>query len=96
MAPSKERIIEELETIMDPEIGLDLWTLGLIYNVTVVDPTHIQIVMTYTTPLCPYGGQMKQEVTDAMCSLGFIRVELEVTFDPPWEPPQELRDMLGI
>jgi len=96
MVVDQKRIIEELETIMDPEIGLDLWTLGLIYNVTVVTDKHIQIVMTYTTPLCPFGGQLKAAVTSAMHDLGFTEVDLEVTFDPPWTPSENLRDMLGI
>lgn len=93
---TKERIIEELETVQDPELGLDIWTLGLVYGVDVMSETHIKITMTYTTPLCPFGGQLKQDVSTAMYDLGFSQVEIEVTFDPPWTPPDNLREMLGI
>lgn len=93
---TKERIIEELETIMDPEIGLDLYTLGLIYNIGIESEKHVKIIMTYTTPLCPFGPAIKNEVEDAMHDLGFQAVEIEVTFDPPWKPPANLRQMLGV
>ena len=93
---TKERVIEELETIMDPEIGLDLYTLGLIYDIQVESETHVKIVMTYTTPLCPYGPAIKNEVEDAMHDIGFTSAEIEVTFTPAWKPPEKLRAMLGL
>ncbi len=94
--PSQEQIIAQLETVIDPEIGIDVWTLGLIYHVTTPSAETVQIVMTFTTPLCPFGGQLKQEVTEVMKSLGFTEVQIDLSFDPPWEPPDELRDILGI
>lgn len=93
---TRERIIEELETVMDPEIGVDLWTLGLIYGIEFEDEKYIKITMTYTTPVCPYGPALKQEVMDAMHDLGFRAVEIDISFDPPWKPPQNLRAMLGV
>ncbi len=93
---TKERIIEELQTVFDPEIGLDVYTLGLIYDIEIVDEKHVKVTMTYTTPLCPYGPALNTEVTDAMRSLGFSKVELDVTFDPPWKPPENLREMMGV
>ncbi len=93
---TKERVIEELETVMDPEIGLDIYTIGLIYNVTLVSDKEVSILMTYTTPVCPFGPALNQEVKDAMYELGFSRVNLEITFDPPWKPPENLREMMGI
>ncbi len=93
---TKERIIEELETIIDPEIGLDLWTLGLIYNINIESEEKVIITLTYTTPLCPYGPAINTEVTDAMRSLGFKAVEIDLTFDPPWKPPENLREMMGV
>lgn len=93
---SKERVIEELETIIDPEIGLDLYTFGLIYDIQIISDTDIAITMTYTTPLCPFGPALNQEVQDAMYGLGFSNVQLSVVFTPPWEPPQHLREMMGV
>lgn len=93
---TKERVIEELETIMDPEISLDLWTLGLIYNIEIESEKHIKITMTYTTPLCPFGPAIKNEVEDAMHDIGFKSAEIEVTFEPAWKPPANLRIMLGL
>lgn len=93
---TKERVIEELETIMDPEIGLDLYTLGLIYNIEIENATHVKITMTYTTPLCPFGPAIKNEVEDAMHDIGFKSSEIDITFDPPWKPPANLRTMLGL
>lgn len=93
---TRERVIEELETIMDPEIGLDLWTLGLIYDIQFQDEEYIKIVMTYTTPLCPYGPILKQEIVDSLRELGFKAVDIEISFDPSWKPPENLRAMLGI
>ncbi len=93
---TRERIIEELETIMDPEINLDIWTLGLIYDISLEENNHVHIRMTYTTPLCPFGPAIKNEVEDALRSIGARSVEIEITFDPPWKPPQNLRAMLGL
>jgi len=92
----QQKIIEALETVIDPEIGIDVWTLGLIYHVTTPTPKKVHVLMTFTTPLCPFGGQLKQEVEDALKAIGFAEVEIELTFKPSWEPPAELRDILGI
>lgn len=94
---SKEKAIEILKTIMDPEIGLDLWTLGLIYNVDTDDELEtVNIRMTFTTPFCPFGPQMIGEIKASMFASGFRAAEVEVTFDPPWEPNEELRELLGV
>ncbi len=93
---TKEQVIERLETILDPELSFDIWTLGLIYDIKIVDDKTIAIVMTLTTPLCPAGPYLQQEVTDAMRELGFSAVQIEVTFDPPWKPSDKLREMLGV
>ena len=93
----KEKAIEILKTIQDPEIGLDLWTLGLIYDVTTdEDLETVKIVMTFTTPFCPFGPQMIGEIKAAMFASGFRAADVEVTFDPPWEPNDELRELLGV
>jgi metal-sulfur cluster biosynthetic enzyme len=93
---TKERIIEELETIYDPEINLDIYTLGLIRHIIIHEDT-IDITMTYTTVACPAGPLIQQEIRDALLTLdGVKRVNIEVTFDPPWKPPTNLRQMMGV
>ncbi|MEK7624048.1 MAG: iron-sulfur cluster assembly protein [Patescibacteria group bacterium] len=92
----KDRVIEMIETILDPEVGLDIHTMGLIYDIKIKSEKEIYILMTFTSPLCPVGEYLKQEVTDNMRELGFSAVEVEVTFEPPWQPPPALREALGI
>lgn len=94
--PTKEQIIEMLETIMDPEIGLDIHTMGLIYDIQIKSEKEVYILMTFTSPMCPVGDFLKQEVTDSMRELGFSAVDIEITFEPPWKPSPELREALGI
>ena len=96
MAAIKEQITEMLETVIDPELGVDIWTMGLVYNVAMPKDKEVHITMTYTTPFCPYGEQLKEEVEDSMKILGFEKVTIDVTFDPPWTPPKELREAMGV
>ena len=93
---TRNQVIEMLETIIDPEVNLDIYTMGLIYDIQIKNEKEIFILMTLTTPACPVGPFIQSEVTDAMRELGFSAVEIELTFDPPWKPPQALRDALGV
>ncbi len=93
---TKEILIEEvLKKFVDPEIGIDFWTMGLIYKVEVKN-NCVKILMTFTTPNCPYAPMMLEELREIILKKGAKKVELEVTFDPPWEPSEELRGMLGV
>lgn len=87
-------IIEKLKTVKDPEIGIDVWTLGLIYKITIEDD-GVEILMTLTSPLCPFADQLIQEVERAVALLG-VETRVEITFTPTWEPSKELRDMMGV
>lgn len=93
---TREQVIEMLETIIDPEVNMDIHTMGLIYDIQIKSDKEIFILMTLTTPACPVGPFIQSEVTDAMRELGFSSVEVELTFDPPWQAPQALREALGI
>lgn len=93
---TKEQIIETLQTIKDPELDLDIWTLGLVYKVEILDDVSVSFDITYTTPMCPFGPQIKQKIQDEMRYLGLKEVNINVVFDPPWEPSEELRASLGI
>jgi len=93
---TKEQIIEEIKKIQDPEIGIDIWTLGLIYDIRILDEKNAHILMTFTSPMCPAGGLLTGKVTEYVKDLGFEKVDVEVTFEPAWQPSAELRAMLGI
>ncbi len=92
---TKEKVIETLQTIKDPEINLDVWTMGLIYNLEVTGDT-VAILMTYTTPFCPWGPELNQAITDGLKAAGASEIKIEVTFDPPYKMPEELRVMMGV
>ena len=83
----RERIIERLHTVYDPEIPVDIYELGLIYEVRVDDAGKVGIRMTLTSPMCPAAEQLPPEVeTKAREVPGVTGVELELVWDPPWTP----------
>ena len=94
--PTREQIIEKLETVIDPELDIDIWTMGLVYEVNVLNESTCHIVMTFTTPACPLGPVIISDIKKSLALLGLTDIKVEVTFDPPWTPPEELRDMLGL
>ena len=86
----KEHIIEKLKTCYDPEIPIDLWNLGLIYDIKVKkcqSKTNVKILMTLTTPGCSMINIIAEDVKSKIGSLDSIgEVNVDVTFDPPWTP----------
>lgn len=93
---TKEQVTSALKTVKDPEVGYDIVTMGLIYNIE-TDGKNVKILMTYTTPFCPWGPQLNDEITTVLKdTLGAKKVDIEVTFDPPYQMPDELRAVLGI
>ena len=96
-------IIEKLKTVKDPELGIDVHTLGLIYKVTIddiksefSDKPSVEILMTLTSPLCPFANELIENVEKAVARLPVEDVRVEITFEPKWEPSKELRIMLGV
>jgi len=89
---SKEMdIVNAIRTVYDPEIPVNIYDLGLIYEVDVDDNGKVRIVMTLTSPNCPVAESLPQEVHDVVADLeGITSVEVNMTFDPPWD-----RDMLS-
>ncbi|WP_461532555.1 SUF system Fe-S cluster assembly protein [Sinomicrobium sp.] len=84
-----EKIVRVLKTIYDPEIPVDIYELGLIYDVFVNEEQDVKILMTLTTPNCPVAETLPVEVEEKIKSIdGLNDVEVEITFDPPWS--QEL------
>lgn len=80
-----EKIVKTLKTIYDPEIPVDIYELGLIYDVFVNEDYEVKIIMTLTTPNCPVAESLPQEVRDKVASLKMVKdAEVELTFDPAW------------
>ncbi len=81
----RERVIEQLKTIFDPEIPVNIYELGLIYEVNVDDAGQVGIRMTLTSPMCPAAEQLPPEVeTKARGVAGVSAVKLDLVWDPPW------------
>ncbi|MBI2436653.1 MAG: DUF59 domain-containing protein [Candidatus Magasanikbacteria bacterium] len=93
---TKEQIITQLEKVIDPHIGIDIWTLGFIYNIDIIDEHSVHILMTLTTPMCPLDDELSQEIKESIHELGVMSVTVEKTFDPPWQAPEKVKQMLGI
>ena len=82
-----EAIIDQLKTIYDPEIPVNLYDLGLIYNVEVGPDAHALVSMTLTTPHCPVAESMPGEVEMQVASVpGVMSAEVVLVWDPPWDP----------
>ncbi len=80
-----EKIVKVLKTIYDPEIPVDIYELGLIYDVFVNEDKEVKILMTLTSPNCPVAETLPVEVEEKVKSLDLVKdAEVEITFDPPW------------
>ena len=80
-----EKIVKVLKTIYDPEIPVDIYELGLIYDVLVNEEYEVKILMTLTSPNCPVAETLPVEVEEKVKSIDVLKdVEVEITFDPPW------------
>ena len=81
----KDKVIEVIKTIYDPEIPVDIYELGLIYDIDVSVTKDVHITMTLTSPACPVAGSLPGEVEDTVRGIeGIGKVKVELTFDPPW------------
>ena len=93
-------IIAALKSVQDPELMLNVFDLGLIYDVKQEKNGNVQIKMTLTSPTCPMGAEMLQMAANAVSSvIGVGEVKVELTFDPPWSMDKlsdELKIMMGV
>ena len=95
--PTKEDVMNVLKDINDPEIGLDIVTLELIYEIIVSEEGKVDIKMTFTTPMCPYGPMLLEEIKAKVSEINGVKeVNVDVVFDPPWQPSEQLRATLGV
>lgn len=80
-----EQIVKVLKGIYDPEIPVDIYELGLIYDVMINEDNDVKILMTLTSPSCPVAESLPQEVEQKIKAIDVVNsVEIELTFDPPW------------
>ncbi len=96
----RQAIVSALKAVQDPELLLDIYELGLIYDITQSDTGDVKILMTLTSPTCPIAGDMPAMAANAVASVvGVGRVTVELTFTPPWTPDRlsdDLKLMMGI
>lgn len=82
----EDEIIKTIKTVYDPEIPVDIFELGLIYEININDDDTVKIIMTLTTPNCPSAEELPREVEEKVGSLeGVKEAKVEVTFDPAWD-----------
>ncbi len=82
-----EKIIETLRTIHDPEISVNIYDLGLIYDVQLDGENNVYVIMTLTSPACPVGTMLVKQVKRCITKLdGTKDVDVNLVFEPPWDP----------
>ena len=82
----EEQVIAALKTIYDPEIPVDIYELGLIYNIGIEDTGHTVILMTLTSPSCPVAETLPPEVEQKVSGVeGVTSAKVEITWEPPWD-----------
>ena len=85
--PLRSALVDVLKTVYDPEIPVDIWELGLIYDLDVNDAGDVKIRMTLTSPMCPVAETLPPEVeAKARSVAGVSDVKLDLVWDPPWSP----------
>lgn len=96
---TQDVIVEGLREIYDPELHYNIWDLGLVYDIGIKDG-DIKILMTLTTPMCPIGPMMEEQIKETIGLIPGVKgVAFELTFDPPWSPAKmsdEARSDLGL
>jgi FeS assembly SUF system protein len=81
-----QRVIDTIKTCYDPEIPVDIWELGLIYEINLDEENNLKVVMTLTSPSCPVAETLPPEVENKLREVEGIRsAKIELTFEPPWE-----------
>lgn len=83
--PNQNQVIEVLKSIFDPEIPVDIYELGLIYEVKISDEGVVDIDMTLTSPNCPVAESLPKEVEDKVAEMDGVKsAKVQIVFDPPW------------
>jgi FeS assembly SUF system protein len=83
----KDQVVEVLKGIYDPEIPVNIYEIGLIYEVNIDDDANVHVLMTLTSPMCPVAESLPPEVEAKVAAVdGVTSAKVEVTWDPPWDP----------
>jgi metal-sulfur cluster biosynthetic enzyme len=97
---NKSEVLRVLTKILDPELGINIVDLGLIYDVLIEDESKIvKVIMTLTTPFCPFNSYLIEQIEHKLKEEGFKKIEVELSFDPVWTPERinpTLRKKLGL
>jgi metal-sulfur cluster biosynthetic enzyme len=90
---TEEDVYEALEEVIDPELGLDFVSLGLVYDVNIEGDSEVYVTFTLTTPACPIGPQVSEQMREFVGDLpGVTAVHPKMVFDPPWSPEMMTED----
>ena len=93
---NKEKIIEVLKNCYDPELRIDVYTLGLIYKLEIIG-SKVNIQMTLTSPMCPYGPMILDDVKTKVGTVENVKdINIDLVFEPVWQPTEEVKLMLGL
>lgn len=99
MAVTEKDVRKALKTVKDPELNIDLVTLGLVYDIE-VDDASVQAVISLTSPMCPVAGQIVEDCRTAILAMDEVDdADVQLTFDPPWTPERIsplIRSSLGL
>jgi metal-sulfur cluster biosynthetic enzyme len=99
MALTEKDVRNALKTVKDPELGLDLVVLGLVYDIEVTG-NDVKAIISLTSPMCPVAGQIVEDARQAILNMEEVNTaEVELTFDPPWTPERIsplIRSSLGL
>jgi FeS assembly SUF system protein len=91
--PREEAVIEACATVYDPEIPVNIYELGLIYAIDIAEDGAVRVEMTLTAPGCPSAQELPDQVREAVMAVpGVPHCEVEVVWDPPWEPSRMSED----
>ena len=86
MAPSEEQVIDAIREVFDPEVPVNIWDMGLIYEIRLGERT-VDIDMTLTSPACPVAETLPLEVVKSVAKIqGDFEVHVDIVWDPPWTP----------
>jgi FeS assembly SUF system protein len=83
----RDNVIEVLKTIYDPEIPVNIYEIGLVYEVEIDEEANVRILMTLTSPMCPVAESLPPEVEERVEAIADVNsATVEITWDPPWDP----------
>jgi metal-sulfur cluster biosynthetic enzyme len=90
---TEEEVYEALEEVIDPELGLDFVSLGLVYDVEIEEAGDVYVTFSLTTPACPIGPQVSEQIREFVGDIdGVQNVHPKMVFDPPWSPEMMSED----